>query len=55
MQKINGSSESLAGPAPGGDLTDAQRQRRLEIADSCPVHKTLRGKIEAGARPADDA
>jgi putative redox protein len=24
-----------------GDLTDAQRQRLLEIADKCPVHKTL--------------
>ncbi|MEI8603887.1 bifunctional alpha/beta hydrolase/OsmC family protein [Pseudoalteromonas sp. B160] len=24
-----------------GDLSDAQRQRLLEIADKCPVHKTL--------------
>ncbi len=24
-----------------GDLTDAQRQRLLEIADRCPVHRTL--------------
>ena len=24
-----------------GDLTDAQRERLLEIADKCPVHKTL--------------
>ncbi|KPH94041.1 hypothetical protein AMS58_13865 [Pseudoalteromonas porphyrae] len=24
-----------------GDLTDEQRQRLLEIADKCPVHKTL--------------
>ena len=24
-----------------GDLSDAQRQRMLEIADRCPVHKTL--------------
>lgn len=24
-----------------GDMTDAQRQRLLEIADLCPVHKTL--------------
>ena len=29
-----------------GDLTDAQRQRMLEIADRCPVHKTLRGEIK---------
>ena len=24
-----------------GDLTDAQRQRLVEIADRCPVHRTL--------------
>jgi len=24
-----------------GDLTDEQRNRLLEIADKCPVHKTL--------------
>jgi putative redox protein len=29
-----------------GDLTDAQRTRLVEIADKCPVHKTL----EAGAQ-----
>ena len=29
-----------------GDLTDAQRVKLLEIADKCPVHRTL----EAGAR-----
>ncbi|MBE1274957.1 bifunctional alpha/beta hydrolase/OsmC family protein [Enterovibrio baiacu] len=28
-----------------GDLTDEQRQRLLEIADKCPVHKTLESKI----------
>lgn len=28
-----------------GDLTDAQRQRLLEIAERCPVHKTLHGVI----------
>lgn len=27
-----------------GDLTDAQRQRLLEIADRCPVHRTLEGR-----------
>jgi len=26
-----------------GDLTDEQRQRLVEIADKCPVHKTLVG------------
>lgn len=29
-----------------GDLTDEQRQRLMEIANKCPVHKTLTGKIE---------
>ncbi len=27
-----------------GDLDDAQRQRLLEIADKCPVHRTLEGE-----------
>lgn len=27
-----------------GELTDEQRQRLIEIADRCPVHKTLEGK-----------
>ena len=30
----------------GGDLTEAQRQKLIEIANRCPVHRTL----EAGAR-----
>lgn len=29
-----------------GDLTEEQRDRMMEIADRCPVHKTLHGKIE---------
>lgn len=29
-----------------GELTDEQRQRMLQIADRCPVHKTLHGEIE---------
>lgn len=29
-----------------GDLSDEQRQRMLEIADRCPVHKTLHGEVE---------
>ncbi|MCC6270261.1 MAG: alpha/beta fold hydrolase [Microbacteriaceae bacterium] len=28
-----------------GDLTDEQRARMLEIADRCPVHRTLRSEI----------
>lgn len=29
-----------------GDLTDEQRRRLLEIADKCPVHRTLEGEID---------
>ncbi|MCP4336221.1 MAG: OsmC family protein, partial [Gammaproteobacteria bacterium] len=29
-----------------GDLTDAERSRMLEIADRCPVHRTLHGEIK---------
>lgn len=29
-----------------GDLTDEQRERMLEIAARCPVHKTLHGEIK---------
>ena len=29
-----------------GDLDDAQRQRLLEIADKCPVHRTLTSEVE---------
>ncbi len=28
-----------------GDLSDEQRQRLIEIADRCPVHRTLEGEI----------
>lgn len=29
-----------------GELSDEQRQRLLEIADRCPVHRTLEGEID---------
>ena len=29
-----------------GDLTDAQRARMTEIADRCPVHRTLHGEVK---------
>ena len=29
-----------------GDLTDAQRERMLEIADRCPVHRTLHAEVK---------
>ncbi len=29
-----------------GELTDEQRQRLLEIADMCPVHRTLHGEVK---------
>lgn len=40
LQRIR-SRITLAGP-----LDDAQRARLLEIADRCPVHKTLTGELE---------
>lgn len=33
-----------------GDLTDDQRDRLLEIADRCPVHRTLTGEIRIETR-----
>ena len=29
-----------------GDLDDAQRQRMLEIAEKCPVHRTLTHEVK---------
>ena len=29
-----------------GDLSDAQRTRLMEIADKCPVHKTLHSEVK---------
>jgi putative redox protein len=37
-----------------GHLTDAQRQRLLQIADRCPVHRTLEGHLDIQTRLADD-
>jgi putative redox protein len=36
-----------------GDLSEAQRQRMLEIADRCPVHRTLKGQLEIHTRESD--
>ncbi len=36
-----------------GDLDDAQRQRLLEIADRCPVHRTLIGEVRIETRLAE--
>jgi putative redox protein len=33
-----------------GELTEAQRLRMLEIADRCPVHRTLTSEIEIVSR-----
>ncbi|MDE2148988.1 MAG: OsmC family protein [Gammaproteobacteria bacterium] len=38
-----------------GALDDAQRARLLEIADKCPVHRTLTGEIKIRTRLADQA
>ncbi|MFP4072787.1 MAG: OsmC family protein, partial [Actinomycetota bacterium] len=36
-----------------GDLDEEQRQRLLEIADRCPVHRTLHGDIHIESRLVD--
>ncbi len=33
-----------------GPLDEAQRKRLLEIADKCPVHKTLHSEVIVGTR-----
>lgn len=33
-----------------GDLTEGQRQRMLQIADRCPVHRTLRSEVKIDSR-----
>jgi len=36
-----------------GDLTDAQRSRLLEIANKCPVHRTLHSEVQVLSSLAD--
>lgn len=36
-----------------GDITEEQRKRLIEIADRCPVHKTLEGKPEILTKEVD--
>ncbi len=38
-----------------GDLTDEQRRRIAQIADRCPVHRTLTGEIKIRGRLAEAA
>ncbi len=37
-----------------GELSAAERERLLEIADRCPVHRTLHGEIRVRTRLAED-
>ncbi len=37
-----------------GDLSDEQRQRLLEIADRCPVHRTLHGDLRVTTKLVSD-
>ncbi|MBS3738419.1 bifunctional alpha/beta hydrolase/OsmC family protein [Mesohalobacter halotolerans] len=37
-----------------GDLDDKQRQRLLEIANKCPVHKTLHSEVEVKTKLLDE-
>ena len=41
--------------ALSGDLDDAQKERLLEIADRCPVHRTLHSEIKVATRLEDTA
>ncbi|CCQ73505.1 bifunctional alpha/beta hydrolase/OsmC family protein [Magnetospira sp. QH-2] len=36
-----------------GDLTETQRQRMLQIADKCPVHRTLHSEVVVSSRLKD--
>jgi putative redox protein len=36
-----------------GDLDEAQRRRLLEMAEMCPVHRTLTGEVKVRTRLAD--
>ena len=36
-----------------GNLSDAERQRLLEIADRCPVHRTLHEEVKVRTALAD--
>ncbi len=38
--------------ALGGDLSEEQRARLLEIAERCPVHRTLTSEIDIRTRAA---
>jgi putative redox protein len=37
-----------------GELSAAERERLVQIADRCPVHQTLHGPIEVHTREASD-
>lgn len=37
-----------------GDLTEQQRERMLQIADRCPVHRTLHSEIDIQSKLVDD-
>ena len=37
-----------------GDFTGEQRQRMLEIADRCPVHRTLHSEVKVRTKLAGD-
>lgn len=38
-----------------GDLSETQRARMMEIADKCPVHRTLHNEIHVRSRSAEEA
>lgn len=46
MEQTAGLTQLRRAITLNGPLDDEQRKRLLEIANKCPVHKTLTGKIE---------
>jgi putative redox protein len=50
QQKVEGGHEIRRTIRLDGPLDDEQRRRLLEIAEKCPVHKTLTGEIRIASK-----
>lgn len=46
LQSDGGKTTFIRRIALSGKLDDAQRARLLQVAEACPIHKTLKGAIE---------
>jgi uncharacterized OsmC-like protein len=47
---VTGDANSLAQDITVGDLDEGQRARLLEIANRCPVHRTLTSEVDIRTR-----